>query len=109
MYLLPPLVITLSLPSPSVAVAAASLTSAVVVVVIVVVLVVFHPAPILPVLRASLLASATRRARRRVVTPLTLATVDPEEVDVASRNLQLRLRHSSAFLTVTITIQSHCT
>ena len=93
MYLLPPLVITLTLPSPSVAVAAASLTSAaVVVVMIVVVLVIFHPAPILPVLRASLLASATRRAWRRVVTPLTLATVDPKEVHVAGRDLQLRLR-----------------
>ncbi len=45
---------------------------------------------ILPILRSSLLASM-RRAWR-VVTPLTLTTVDPEEVDVASHDLQLRLR-----------------
>jgi len=81
---LPPLEPLLALPSPSVAVAAASLTSAIIVVDDVVV----HRVPIL---RSSLLASARRRAWR-VVTPLALlATVDPEEVDVASRHFQLRL------------------
>ena len=81
---LPPLEPLLALPPPSVAVAAASLTSAIIVVVDVVV----HRVPIL---RSSILASARRRAWR-VVTPLALlATVDPEEVDVASRHFQLRL------------------
>ncbi len=81
---LPPLEPLLVLPSPSVAVAAASLTSAIIVVVDVVV----HRVPIL---QLSLLASARRRAWR-VITPLALlATVDPEEVDVASHYFQLRL------------------
>ncbi len=85
---LSPLVITLTLPPPSSTVAAAaSLTSAIIVIVDVVV----HRVPtILPILRSSLLAT-TRRAWR-VVTPLALATVDPKEVDVASPDLQLRLR-----------------
>ena len=62
-----PLERLLVLPSSSVAVAAAASLTSAVVAVIVVVLVVFHLAPILPVLRTSLLASATRRARRGVV------------------------------------------
>ena len=87
---LPPLELLLALPSPSVVVAAASLTSAVLVVVLVVdVVVVVHRVPILPILLSSLLALA-RRAWR-VITPLTLVTVDPEEVDVASLHLEFSL------------------
>ena len=87
---LPPLELLLALPSPSVAVAAASLTSAVLVVVLVVdVVVVVHRVPILPILLSSLLALA-RRAWR-VITPLTLVTVDPKEVDVASLHLEFSL------------------
>ena len=88
---LPPLELLLALPSPSVVVAAASLTSAVLVVVLVVVdvVVVVHRVPILPILLSSLLASA-RRAWR-VITPLTLVTVDPKEVDVASLHLEFSL------------------
>ncbi len=87
---LPPLELLLALPSPSVVVAAASLTSAVLVVVLAVdVVVVVHRVPILPILLSSLLASA-RRAWR-VITPLTLVTVDPKEVDVASLHLEFSL------------------
>ena len=82
--LLEPLLV---LPSPSVAIATTSLTSAIVIVVDAVVVV--HRVPILPILRSSLLA-LMRRAWR-VITPLTLATVDPIEVDVASHHLQFRL------------------
>jgi hypothetical protein len=76
---LPPLEPLLALPSPSVAatVTPTSLTSAVVILVLIVnIAVVVHHVPILSILRASLLVLA-RRAWR-VVTPLTLGTVDPE-------------------------------
>ena len=97
---LPPLEPLLALPSPSVA--AASLTSTIVVVVlvidivvVVVAIVAIHHMTNLSVLQASLLASARRRAWR-VVTPLALATVDPEEVNVAS----LHLHHLRALLSL---------
>ena len=88
---LPPLVPPLPFPSSVATVSPPSVfvLVVVIVVVVVVVIVVVHLVPCC--WWQSLLALATRRAWR-AVTPLALATVDPEEVDVASRHFQFRLR-----------------